>query len=162
TTSRELASRLRCRWAGWAHSKSSRRSACRSWTARAVSPRASSSPTPVGGSDAAGRRVRLVALHAASSAPRSSGGGCRSAGRSGIWLNDRLMAATNGPPGIAHLERADLADDLVMARDFDLGITGPPLSIAMDFVASGLVEMVAGIASAFVLFGFAWWAPPLL
>jgi ABC-type multidrug transport system fused ATPase/permease subunit len=82
--------------------------------------------------------------------------------RASIWLNDRLMVATNAPAGIAHLERADLADDLVMARDFDLGITGPPLSIAMDFVASGLVEMVAGIASALVLFGFAWWAPPLL
>ena len=38
-----------------------------------------------------------------------------------------------------------------MARDFDLGITGPPLSIAMDFIASGLVEMVGGIASAIVL-----------
>ena len=30
-----------------------------------------------------------------------------------------------------------------MARDFDLGITGPPLSISMDFIASGLVEMIA-------------------
>lgn len=82
--------------------------------------------------------------------------------RAAAWLNDRLMRATTTPPGIAHLERADLADDLVMARDFDLGITGPPLRIAMDFIASGLVELVAGLASAVVLFAFAWWAPPLL
>jgi ABC-type multidrug transport system fused ATPase/permease subunit len=32
----------------------------------------------------------------------------------------------------------------------------------MDFIAAGLVEMVAGLASAVVLFGYAWWAPPLL
>jgi ABC-type multidrug transport system fused ATPase/permease subunit len=41
-------------------------------------------------------------------------------------------------------------------------MTGPPLSIAMDFIAGGLVELAAGLAAAVVLFGFAWWAPPLL
>ena len=30
----------------------------------------------------------------------------------------------------------------------------------MDFIAGGLVELLGGIASALVLFGFAWWAPP--
>ena len=34
--------------------------------------------------------------------------------------------------------------------------------ISMDFIASGLVEMVAGLASAVVLAGYAWWAPILL
>jgi ATP-binding cassette subfamily B protein len=82
--------------------------------------------------------------------------------RASAWLNDRLMVACAGPAGIAHLERPDLASDLTMARDFDLGITGPPLSIAMDFIASGLVELLAGLAAAVVLFRFAWWAPPLL
>jgi ATP-binding cassette, subfamily B, bacterial len=82
--------------------------------------------------------------------------------RASAWLNDRLMVACNGPAGIAHLERPDLANDLTMARDFDLGITGPPLSIAMDFIASGLVELLAGLAAAVVLFGFSWWAPLLL
>ena len=32
----------------------------------------------------------------------------------------------------------------------------------MDFIASGLVEMIAGLASAAVLAGFAWWAPLVL
>src|SRR5262245_50502505 len=54
--------------------------------------------------------------------------------RASAWLNDRLMVACAGPPGIAHLERPDLTNDLTMARDFDLGIVGPPLSIAMDFI----------------------------
>ena len=49
-----------------------------------------------------------------------------------------------------------------MARDFDLGISGPPLFISMDFIASGLVEMVGGLAAAVVLAGYAWWAPILL
>jgi ATP-binding cassette, subfamily B, bacterial len=41
-------------------------------------------------------------------------------------------------------------------------MTGPPLFIAMDFIASGLVEMIGGLASAVVLAGYAWWAPILL
>ena len=55
-----------------------------------------------------------------------------------------------------------LTDDLTMARNFDLGISGPPLFISMDFIAGGLVEMGGGLASAVVLAGYAWWAPVLL
>jgi ATP-binding cassette subfamily B protein len=82
--------------------------------------------------------------------------------RTAAWLYDRLTAACVAPPGMGHLEDPDLAADLTAARDFDLGTTGPPLSIAMDFIASGLVELVGGLAAAAVLFAFAWWAPPLL
>jgi ATP-binding cassette, subfamily B, bacterial len=49
-----------------------------------------------------------------------------------------------------------------VARDFDLGITGPPLAIAMGFIASGALEMVGGLASAAVLVAYAWWVPVLL
>ncbi len=38
-----------------------------------------------------------------------------------------------------------------MARDFDIGMTGPPLAISMDFIAIGLVDMVGGIAQAILL-----------
>jgi ABC-type multidrug transport system fused ATPase/permease subunit len=65
-------------------------------------------------------------------------------------------------PGIGHLEDPELAKDLQVARDFDRGMTAPPLSTSLDFIAGGLVEMVAGVAQACVLFGFAWWAPPVL
>jgi ABC-type multidrug transport system fused ATPase/permease subunit len=82
--------------------------------------------------------------------------------RTAAWLYDRLTTACVRPPGVGHLEDETLTSDLTMARDFDLGITGPPLSIAMDFIAAGLVEMLAGLACAVVLFGFAWWAPVLL
>ena len=79
--------------------------------------------------------------------------------RLAAWLYDRLAFACVRPPGMGHLEDPKLTSDLTMARDFDLGITGPPLFISMDFIASGLVEMIAGLTSAVVLFGYAWWAP---
>ncbi len=82
--------------------------------------------------------------------------------RLAAWLYDELTHACVAPPGMGHLEDPRLTTDLTMARDFDLGISGPPLSIAMDFIASGLVELVGGIASALVLAAFAWWAPLVL
>lgn len=78
------------------------------------------------------------------------------------WLYDRLTEACVRPPGMGHLEDPKLTNDLTVARDFDLGMTGPPLFIAMDFIASGLVEMLGGLASAVVLAAYAWWAPILL
>ena len=82
--------------------------------------------------------------------------------RTAAWLYDRLAVACVKPTGMGHLENPKLTSDLAMARDFDLGLTGPPLSFSMDFIASGLIEMVAGLASAAVLVGYAWWAPLVL
>ncbi len=82
--------------------------------------------------------------------------------RTAAFLYDRMTEACVRPQGMAHLEDASLAADFTVARDFDLGMTGPPLSYSMDFIAGGLVGMIGGLASAVVLFGFAWWAPLLL
>jgi ABC-type multidrug transport system fused ATPase/permease subunit len=82
--------------------------------------------------------------------------------RTAAWLYDQLTIACVRPPGMGHLENPTLTNDLTMARDFDLGITGPPMSICMDFIAGGLVELVGGLASAVVLAGYTWWAPLLL
>ncbi len=82
--------------------------------------------------------------------------------RVAAWLYDRLTEASVQPAGMGHLEDAELAGDLIAARDFDLGMTGPPMHINMDFIAGGLVEMIAGLASALVLFAYAWWAPLVL
>jgi ABC-type multidrug transport system fused ATPase/permease subunit len=78
------------------------------------------------------------------------------------WMYDRLMTATVTPPGMGHLESPELTDDLTVAREFDLGYSGPPLFMAVDFIAGGLVLLVTGVLSAAVLFGFAWWAPLVL
>src|SRR5215472_3604482 len=82
--------------------------------------------------------------------------------RTAAWLYDRLTDACVRPPGMGHLEDPKLTSDLTVARDFDLGMTGPPLTISMDFVASGMVEMIGGIACAVILAGYAWWAPLVL
>jgi ABC-type multidrug transport system fused ATPase/permease subunit len=63
---------------------------------------------------------------------------------------------------MGHLEDSSVTTDLSMARDFDLGITGPPMSVSMGFISSGLVEMVGGLASAAVLAAYTWWASLLL
>ena len=82
--------------------------------------------------------------------------------RTAAWLYDRLTEACVRPPGIGHLEDPTLTSDLTVARDFDLGMTGPPLAISMDFIANGMVEMIGGFASALILIAYAWWAPIVL
>jgi len=78
------------------------------------------------------------------------------------WLNDELAVTCVSPPGIGHLEDPALTSDLTTAREFDLGMTGPPMFMNVGFVAGGLVELVGGAASALVLVAFSWWAALLL
>jgi ATP-binding cassette, subfamily B, bacterial len=78
--------------------------------------------------------------------------------RTSSWLYDRLTEACVRPHGIGHLEDASLATDLTVAREFDRGMTGPPLSVSMDFIASGLITLVTGFASAIVVGFWHWWA----
>jgi ATP-binding cassette subfamily B protein len=78
------------------------------------------------------------------------------------WLYDDLTRTCTSLPGMGHLEDPRLTSDLSMARDFDLAITAPPLTVSMDFITAGLVELAGGLAAAAVLFGYAWWAPGLL
>ncbi|MFN2520612.1 MAG: ABC transporter ATP-binding protein [Candidatus Limnocylindria bacterium] len=96
----------------------------------------------------------LAPLHQAVSANLGS--------RVSAWLYDRLTAACIGPPGIGHLEDPTLISDLTVAREFDLGMTGPPMFLNMEFIASGLVDLFGGLAAAMVLFGYSWWAGLLL
>ncbi len=82
--------------------------------------------------------------------------------RTAAWLYDRLTEACVRPPGVGHLEDPTLTNDLTVAREFDLGMTGPPLAISMDFIANGMVEMIGGVSSALILLGYRWWAPIFL
>ena len=82
--------------------------------------------------------------------------------RTAAWLYDRLTEACVRPPGMGHLEDPTLTGDLMVAREFDLGMTGPPLNVSVDFIAGGLVELIGGLACTIVLFGFSWWAPIVL
>ncbi|MBO0812266.1 MAG: ABC transporter ATP-binding protein [Microlunatus sp.] len=78
--------------------------------------------------------------------------------RASATLQDRLMVAATTPTGIAHLEDPDLAADFSLARDFDLGLTSVRMRDAMPYIGSGFGGFGAGIASAVVVCGFAWWA----
>jgi ABC-type multidrug transport system fused ATPase/permease subunit len=82
--------------------------------------------------------------------------------KTAAWLYDRLTEACVRPPGIGHLEDPKLTADLTVARDFDLGMTGPPLAISMDFIANGMAEMIGGFACALILARFTWWLPVVL
>ena len=92
-------------------------------------------------------------------APLHQAIGANLGSRIAAWLYDRLTAACTRPPGMGHLEDPALAADLTAARDFDLGMTGPPMHVNMDFIAAGLVQTIVGLSSAAVLFAYAWWAP---
>ena len=51
--------------------------------------------------------------------------------RTAAWLYDRLTDACVKPAGMGHLEDPSLTADLTVAREFDAGMTGPPLYISM-------------------------------
>jgi ATP-binding cassette subfamily B protein len=82
--------------------------------------------------------------------------------KSGAWLHDRLMEACVQPPGLAHLERPDLGDELARAREFDQGIVAPPLEAALPYIANGFSEIFAGAASSALLATYRWWAAAAL
>jgi ABC-type transport system involved in cytochrome bd biosynthesis fused ATPase/permease subunit len=78
------------------------------------------------------------------------------------WLYERMTLACVRPPGMRHLEDPALASDMAVGRDFDLGMTGPPLNIALDFIAGGLLGLVGGLACAAALLAYNWWSPIVL
>jgi ABC-type multidrug transport system fused ATPase/permease subunit len=96
----------------------------------------------------------LTPLHLAISANLGS--------RVATWLYDRLTEACLRPPGLGHLEDPELASDLTVAREFDRGMTGPPMHINMDFIAGGLVQTLLGLSCVALLFAYNAWAPLLL
>jgi ATP-binding cassette, subfamily B, bacterial len=83
-------------------------------------------------------------------------------GRTSGFLQSELTRAAATPAGIAHLERPGLAAEMVAARDFDLGTMGPPISVAMGFVGSGLVQLLSGGAQAVAMATVVWWGAILV
>jgi ABC-type transport system involved in cytochrome bd biosynthesis fused ATPase/permease subunit len=79
-----------------------------------------------------------------------------------LFLHDRLMRACVDPPGLGHLESPQLADELSAGREFDLGLTGPSIVVAMPNIGAGFAQFGGGAAQALLLFGYRWWAPLLL
>jgi len=82
--------------------------------------------------------------------------------RMSAWLYDDLTDSCVAPPGSGHLEDPTLAGDITVAREFDSGHHGPPMEVNLPFIASGLIDLGTGVASAAVLVGYTWWAPIVL
>jgi ATP-binding cassette subfamily B protein len=104
--------------------------------------------------------VSFVALQA--SGPFHDALSANLGAKTSAWLHDRLMHACIGPPGLAHLERPDLADELAAARDFDLGLTGPNMTVSMPNIGGGFASFAGGLVQALILFRYRWWAPLLV
>ena len=70
-------------------------------------------------------------------------------------LRTRVMAATLGPPGVAHLEDPDVADLVAGAQSVGTGqVTVRDAVIGMALVSA---NSAAGVLAAAVLVGFRWW-----
>ena len=68
--------------------------------------------------------------------------------RTSSWLFDRLAEACVRPRGIGHLEDPSLATDMTVAREFDRGMTGPPLSVATSARGGGTSPIATPSAQA--------------
>ena len=68
-----------------------------------------------------------------------------------------LRSPGHRPPGAARPRRRAVA-----ARDFDLGIMGPPISVSMGFIGAGLVDVLGGAAQAVALATVTWWGSLLI
>jgi ATP-binding cassette subfamily B protein len=75
-------------------------------------------------------------------------------------LQARVMGAVLRPPGVAHLERADVADRIALAQSVGIGEVRP--RAALSAAVSKYGTQLYGLVSVVLLLGFAWWAPLLV
>ena len=73
-------------------------------------------------------------------------------------VEERVMAAAASPPGIAHLEDPEFADELRRARG--AGAVSPDQTVL--YVAAPASRLVIALGSCAILGAFHWWLPPLL
>ncbi|MEQ4208590.1 ABC transporter ATP-binding protein [Actinopolymorpha sp. B9G3] len=72
-----------------------------------------------------------------------------------------LLDATLSPPGIAHLEDAETANEIQRAGEYEWADLAPLTRIVTEF-GSMVSKVVTAAGAAVLLAGFAWWAPVLL
>ena len=75
--------------------------------------------------------------------------------RTAAWLYDVLTEACVRPAGMGHLEDPTLTSELTVAREFDLGMTGPPRRRRCRTSSREGWRVRRWVGSAIVLFGFA-------
>ncbi|GAB3420080.1 ABC transporter ATP-binding protein [Flindersiella endophytica] len=79
----------------------------------------------------------------------------------GQRMRESLLTATLGPPGVAHLEDSQTADEIQRAGEYEWADLAPQTRIVQEF-GRAMRSVVTGAGAAILLAGFAWWAPLLL
>ena len=76
--------------------------------------------------------------------------------------DSRLMTSLGDAPSVSVLEDAEVMGDIALARDFDLALDGPPLSVAMNLIALGNAGRITSLGMAAIASLYLWWAGPVL
>ncbi|HVX46239.1 MAG TPA: hypothetical protein VHC49_20270, partial [Mycobacteriales bacterium] len=72
----------------------------------------------------------------------------------------QVFDATSDPPGLAHLEDPQVADQIRRVADFEWDLA--PMSRIVTELSRALTMAVGALGAAVLLAGFSWWAPVLL
>lgn len=76
-------------------------------------------------------------------------------------MREQLLSATLGPPGVAHLEDSETAEEIRRAGEYEWADLAP-LTRIVDELGIALKSVVSAVGAGLLLVGFAWWAPLLL
>ncbi len=76
-------------------------------------------------------------------------------------MREQLLVATLGPPGVAHLEDAETAEEIRRAGEYEWADLAP-LTRIVDELGAAMKTVVSAAGAGLLLVHFAWWAPLLL
>ncbi len=76
-------------------------------------------------------------------------------------MREQLLTATVGPPGTAHLENPETAEEIRRAGEYEWADLAPLTRIVQELGAA-MKTVVSAVGAGVLLLGFAWWAPLLL
>ena len=76
-------------------------------------------------------------------------------------MREQLLRATLGPPGVAHLEDPETAEEIRRAGEYEWADLAP-LTRIVDELGTSMRSVVSAVGAGVLLVGFAWWAPLLL
>lgn len=76
-------------------------------------------------------------------------------------MREQLLSATLGPPGVAHLEDPETAEEIRRAGEYEWADLAP-LTRIVDELGIAMKSVVGAVGAGVLLAGFAWWAPLML
>lgn len=76
-------------------------------------------------------------------------------------MREQLITATLGPPGVAHLEDPETAEEIRRAGEYEWADLAPLTRIVQE-LGGAMKTVVSAFGAAVLLVGFVWWAPLVL